>query len=319
VVRQDCAGVTSCHGYCINLLECTQTEVLTEYDFVLTVLDWQNAVFLVMIVAMMGVGKVVFMRLYQLHLAATSALEFKKSSAQLSGVSAVDNETGPVLSRARSTTEEFGEQMAKLSPSRWWHQATKEPAVLICLAAFYFSTSGVVSASLSEFEVPDRVYQHVGWDTQTEKLGVEARLQNIGNGVFWALLGLIFMVVAQLVVRCFMFSGMKEDLVALVTEGATGDDADQAGSNVAAAIVESGCVIASGLVAAGACSGEPTEDLGLDVGAAVAFFVLSQLLFVLYMRLFDALYIHGTVEEALRLPLTEEQWVHLPHGQIGEW
>ena len=54
------------------------------------------------------------------------------------------------------------------------------------------------------FEAPERVYEHVGWDTQTTQAGFEARLQNIGWGAAWMAMGVVYMLVAQVVVRWLM-------------------------------------------------------------------------------------------------------------------
>ena len=35
----------SCHGYCVDLLECSTSDILFEMDFVWTIFDWQNFVY----------------------------------------------------------------------------------------------------------------------------------------------------------------------------------------------------------------------------------------------------------------------------------
>ena len=35
----------SCHGYCVDLLECSTSDILFEIDFVWTIFDWQNFVY----------------------------------------------------------------------------------------------------------------------------------------------------------------------------------------------------------------------------------------------------------------------------------
>lgn len=124
------------------------------------------------------------------------------------------------------------------------------------------------------------------------------------------------MVVTQLVIRKLMFRGMNTDLATMVTEGATGDDAATAGSNLAAGIVEAGGVVAAGLIGSANVAGAPSDNQWLDLGAAVMFFVLSQLGYLMFMKVFDMVYIHGSVEEALQRMLPTEHWIYLPRGQI---
>jgi hypothetical protein len=254
---------TTCHGYCIDLIECTTGEILTEKAYIRTMADWQNAVFFLFIVGIMAFGRVLFRRMYQIQLAAHKAITTEAPTESVAGSSdelegtthavqiltaAVNEEPRPLMGgsssgrsggRQRMPTRgvKFKQYLSQLKPKMWWHQAAKEPAVLICLAAFYYSISNVCFAAITEFEAPERVYDHVGWDTQTTQAGVEARMQNIGWGVAWMAMGVVYMLVAQVVVRWLMFRGMDESIVHLVTEGALGDDADTAGSNIAAAIV----------------------------------------------------------------------------------
>ena len=80
---QEWCAITSCHGYCIDALECTSAEVLKERDFARTVFDWQNAAFLLIVVVILGAGRKVFMAMYQLHLSTLAAVEEMKKETLL--------------------------------------------------------------------------------------------------------------------------------------------------------------------------------------------------------------------------------------------
>eukprot|EP01043_Picozoa_sp_COSAG02_P048151 COSAG02_NODE_4699_length_5081_cov_2.268165_2_plen_582_part_00 len=274
-----CAGVVDqpCHGFCIGPLECTRSDIMWETDFALTIFDWQNLVYLVLVVGLMGIAKHIFRQVYQLHL----------------------------------TEDGFVTDI-----QTWWKHATAEPAVLMCLAAYIYSVSNITHAAITEFESVDRVFHHVGYSTQMTSEGFTARLWNIASAVGWAVVGLVLMQINQLVVRKVMFSDMDGlSLQQLVASGVIGPDAKTKGSNVAAGIVEAGCVVASGMVASAAISGAPSMNKWGDLGAAILYFVLSQVTLVVYMKVFDIFYIEGTIEDALQERLPPEHHLHLPHGQ----
>ena len=71
----DDAGIISrcpvgvCHGYCVEANECDTADVLWYPNFILTVFDWQNLVYLLLVMAIMAVAKLVFRKIYQLTLA----------------------------------------------------------------------------------------------------------------------------------------------------------------------------------------------------------------------------------------------------------
>ena len=274
-----CAGVVDqpCHGFCIGPLECKRSDILWETDFALTIFDWQNLVYLVLVVGLMGVAKHIFLQVYQLHMTRDKVM--------------TDIET-------------------------WWKHATAEPAVLMWLAAYIYSVSNITHAAITEFESVDRVFHHVGYWTQMTDEGFTARLWNIAWAVGWTVVGLLLMQINQLVVRKVMFSDMNEtSLQQLVASGIIGPDAKTKGSNLAAGIVEAGCVVASGMVASAAISGAPSINKWGDLGAAILYFVLSQVTLVVYMKVFDIFYIEGTIEDALQERLPPERQLHLPHGQ----
>eukprot|EP01051_Picozoa_sp_SAG22_P019738 SAG22_NODE_3739_length_1551_cov_1.185262_2_plen_234_part_00 len=64
--------------------------------------------------------------------------------------------------------------------------------------------------------------------------------------------------------------------------------------NVAAAVMEAGALLSAAAVAAASVSGA-RRTVGDDLAATVIFFALSQLVFLLYCRAFDLLYIKGNV------------------------
>lgn len=274
-----CAGVVDqpCHGFCIGPLECTRSEIVWETDFALTIFDWQNLVYLVLVLGLMAVSKHIFRQVYQLQL------------------------TGAGVQTEIQT---------------WWKYATDEPAVLMCLAAYIYSVSNITHAAITEFESVDRVFEHVGFFTQMTKEGLNARLWNIATAVGWSAVGVVLMQISQLVVRKVMFSGMNgTSIQQLVASGIIGPEAKTKGSNVAAGIVEAGCVVASGMVASAAISGAPSTEKWADLGAALLYFALSQVTLVIYMKVFDVFYIEGTIEDALQERLPEEYHLRLPHGQ----
>ena len=96
---------TTCHGYCIDYLECSTQDILMETDFVKTIFDWQNAVFLVFILIIAKTGRFVFRRLYQAHMAhetlkqsATNVIQVQPAStgfdAYLAGAETSEAERG---------------------------------------------------------------------------------------------------------------------------------------------------------------------------------------------------------------------------------
>eukprot|EP01048_Picozoa_sp_COSAG05_P016016 COSAG05_NODE_2007_length_3714_cov_6.483084_1_plen_289_part_00 len=251
-----CGGnSTACHGYCTDILGCDLSEIVTETDFISTIFDWQNLIFLLVIVAIMKVGITVFQQEYS-------------------------RQTG----------------LAK-DAREWWGLATSEPAVLMCLSAYIFSISNITHSSITEFAPVERVYPHVGFDTQFEPSGMLARFANIGTSLLWASLGVVFMFVAQWNTRRYMVTGLRqgETLLEMVTEGIVGDNAAAQGSNVAAGVIEAGCVIASGIVASGAIAGAPSDQYFLDLVLSITFLLLSQGALLGLMKTFDAFYITGTV------------------------
>lgn len=129
---------------------------------------------------------------------------------------------------------------------------------------------------------------------------------------------MIFMQLSQMNVRYLMFRGTEGEvsIIQLVAQGIIGPDAKTQGSNIAAGIVEAGCVIASGMVASAVISGAPSEDTWGDFFVSLLFFALAQLTLVLYMRAFDAFYIDGTIAQALQEDLPPEHHLHLPRGQM---
>ena len=38
---------------------------------------------------------------------------------------------------------------------------------------------------------------------------------------------------------------------------------------------------------------------------------------MVFMKVFDCFFIHGTVEDALEKELPEAHWIHLPRNQVG--
>ena len=325
---QACDGLTwnSCHGYCIDIMGCTNKDILLEYDFVLPIFDWQNLIFLLFIIVIMKVGRWLFRRMYQVHISAELASRSKRGSVNqvadeqtaLAGEAdaAAGAPEGPRMVREKSMRVAWDEA----HHSKWWDQAREEPAVLICLAAFLYSISNISFGAITEFDSGGELYEHVGFDTAYGAFGVNAtvlpRLENVGFGVLWTVVGMIFMIIAQVILRHLTFRGMEQSLVGEVMEGALGEDHKEKGSNVAAAVVEAGGVVSAGLIAAANISGAPSDDQWLDLLAAVAFFLLSQLSLMVFMKVFDCFFIHGTVEDALEKELPEAQWIHLPRDQI---
>ena len=222
-VDQRCASMTGCHGFCIGPLECTAKEILWETDFALTILDWQNLVYVVLVLGIMAIAKRIFRAVYQLHMESAGAVT---------------------------------------SVAEWWAHVTDEPAVLMCLGAYIYSVSNIVHAAISEFEPIDQVYDHVGFTTQLSSNGVSARGWNILSAIVWSIVGMVFMQLSQMNVRYLMFRGTEGEvsIVQLVGQGIVGPDAKTQGSNIAAGIVEAGCVIASGMVASAVISGAPSEE-----------------------------------------------------------
>ena len=325
---QACDGLTwnSCHGYCIDIMGCTNKDILLEYDFVLPIFDWQNLIFLLFIIVIMKVGRWLFRRMYQVHISAELASRSKRGSANK-----VADEQTALAGAADAAAEAEGARMVREKSmrvawdeahhSKWWDQAREEPAVLICLAAFLYSISNISFGAITEFDSGGELYEHVGFDTAYGAFGVNAtvlpRLENVGFGVLWTVVGMIFMIIAQVILRHLTFRGMEQSLVGEVMEGALGEDHKEKGSNVAAAVVEAGGVVSAGLIAAANISGAPSDDQWLDLLAAVAFFLLSQLSLMVFMKVFDCFFIHGTVEDALEKELPEAHWIHLPRNQVG--
>eukprot|EP01046_Picozoa_sp_COSAG06_P020167 COSAG06_NODE_1467_length_9367_cov_1.784527_5_plen_579_part_00 len=323
------AELKACHGYCIDYLECSTQDILMETDFVKTIFDWQNAVFLVFILVIAKTGRFVFRRLYQAHMAhetlkqsATNVIQVQPAAStgfdaaqpepEAEGEVPAQPEVAPPISATKSVKEVWDEH----HHSNWWRHAVDEPAVLICLAAFLFSISNICFASITEFATGNGLLEHVGFDSAFESGGLTARLENIGFGVLWTAVGTVFMVVTQLLIRKVMFRKLKTDLATMVTEGATGDDRATRGSNVAAGIVEAGGVIAAGLIGSASVAGAPSDNQLVDLAASVLYFALGQIMYLVFMEVFDVFFIHGTVEDALEKPLSEEHWLYLPRGQI---
>eukprot|EP01043_Picozoa_sp_COSAG02_P017435 COSAG02_NODE_791_length_17158_cov_12.377396_1_plen_695_part_00 len=324
--------LTACHGYCTDYLECTTTDIMLEADYVYTIFDWQNFVFLMFILLITKVGRFVFRKLYQAHMAheavklskknmvapdgaATTGFDSAIPEAQAAGEGATRANTAPPVGQTKSRKDAWDEHHV----GSWWSEAVDEPAVLICLAAFLFSISNICFASITEFGEGNLLLKAVGFDSayaEADADSIKARLKNIGSGLLWTVVGTSFMVLTQLSIRKILFRKLQTDLATMVTEGATADDSATRGSNVAAGIVEAGGVVAAGLIGSASVAGPPSDNVLIDLAASVLYFVLGQLVYLAFMEIFDVFFINGTMEQALEKDLPESQWLRLPKGQI---
>ena len=66
-----CEGMSACHGYCIDILECKFSDILFETDFVRNIFDWQNIVFLLVILASIMLSKYVYQKQYEYQIASS--------------------------------------------------------------------------------------------------------------------------------------------------------------------------------------------------------------------------------------------------------
>ena len=89
------------------------------------------------------------------------------------------------------------------------------------------------------------------------------------------------------------------------------------GDEYAGAAAWSAALSSYALVLVSMCNLAEGRDQWLDLLAAVAFFLLSQLSLMVFMKVFDCFFIHGTVEDALEKELPEAHWIHLPRNQVG--
>ena len=187
------------------------------------------------------------------------------------------------------------------------------PAVLITFSAYLFAVTTLCVASITEFTDPaaEFSYYHVGYETQLTGDGVSGRLENIYSSCLWQLIGLLLMAVSQSVLRGVTFGDI--DMVGEVTGMTEQARKEDYGRNIAAAIVEGGAVVSAGLVSAANIGGAP-KGWGEDILSTLLFFVLSQLGFIIYTKVFDVFFIHGTLQQALQKPLDEEHEIPMPHG-----
>ena len=210
------------------------------------------------------------------------------------------------------------------------------PAVLITFSAYLFAVTTLCVASITEFTDPaaEFSYNHVGYETQLTGDGVSGRLENIYSSCLWQLIGLLLMAVSQSVLRGVTFGDI--DMVGEVTGMTEQARKEDYGRNIAAAIVEGGAVVSAGLVSAANIGGAPKgwgegkivklsrfvavrlanpKSITIsDILSTLLFFVLSQLGFIIYTKVFDVFFIHGTLQQALQKPLDEEHEIPMPHG-----
>jgi uncharacterized membrane protein YjfL (UPF0719 family) len=304
---------------------------MLEADYVYTIFDWQNSVFVLFILLITKLGRFVFRKLYQAHMTHEAVKQSKKNIVvpdgaestgfhaaipePQAGAAATPANRAPPVTASKSHRETWDEHHHR----SWWREAVDEPAVLICLAAFLFSISNICFASITEFGEGNELLKAVGFDSayaEADTDSIKARLKNIGSGLLWTVVVTSFMILTQLSIRKILFRKLKTDLATMVIEGATADDSATRGSNVAAGIVEAGGVVAAGLLGSASVAGPPSDNVLVDVAASVLYFVLGQIMYLAFMEIFDVFFIHGTVEEALEKDLPEGQWLHLPKGQI---
>ena len=148
-----CEGLTACHGYCTDVLECTYGEILTETMYIETLFDWQNLVFTVVIFFFMLLSKWIFFKQYEVAIA-------------LSGGA------GP-------RTEKF---------AAIWKASLESPAMLISFSAFVFASASIYAAAISEFSPSLGVaLDYVGFESAFElDPTVEHWYQNTGTAAYFA-------------------------------------------------------------------------------------------------------------------------------------
>jgi uncharacterized membrane protein YjfL (UPF0719 family) len=197
-------------------------------------------------------------------------------------------------------------------PESLWSRSLKSPALLIAMAGYLFAVTTICVSSITEFTTPTEAYLHVGFGTQFTLDGVQARLQNIGGAVVWQIIGVVLMTLSQAVIRHVTFGDI--DLVGEITGQTYKAKQEGYGMNVAAAIIEAGAITSSGLVAAANVYGAP-KGIGEDLASVGIFFVLSQLGFIVYTKVFDCLYINNTIQEAVTKKLEPQYQIQFPHSQ----
>jgi uncharacterized membrane protein YjfL (UPF0719 family) len=364
-----CENIVACHGYCMDVIECSYGDILTESAYIKTAFDWQNAIYLIIIFFAVLLSKVLFKKQYEYHIASShegvghgASFRFavlghkvqgqapQQSPARGTGFGGADEGVPPVpagvalqqtKSRAAarsgtdaaSTRQHFDapkkfsdmhepEELASPDPlsadevtlemqgETLWARNLKNPAMLVSLSAFLFSITSICAAAISDI-APEgqKGYFYVGWDTQSQSEGVKRRFESIGTSFAWMLIGVVLMSLSMLITRKINFGHL--DLVGLVTGHTQKAKHEGYGMNVAAAVVEAGLVISSGLVAAGNVSGA-LRDWGGDILSVGIFFVLAQIAFILYTRLFDAFFIVGTIGEAVEQELAQGHEIPIP-------
>lgn len=196
-----------------------------------------------------------------------------------------------------------------------WKRSLQSPSLLIALAGYLFAISSICVSSITEFATPQEARNHVGFATQFEADGLKARLENIGGAVLWQAIGVVLMTLSQALIRHVTFGHV--DLVGEITGLTQKAKQNSYGMNVSAAIVEAGGVVSAGLVAAANVYGAP-KGFGSDIAAVGIFWSLSNLGFVMYTKIFDMIYINGTIGDAIEKPLEgefEQYQIRMPHGQ----
>ena len=193
-----------------------------------------------------------------------------------------------------------------------WSRSLKSPAMLVALAGYLFAVTTICVSSITEFSRPAEAFNHVGFSTQFTPDGLEMRAKNIGNAVLWQAVGVLLMTISQIVIRKVTFGNI--DLVGEITGHTHQAKQEGYGMNVAAAIIEAGAITSAGIVAAANVSGA-SKGLGVDLASVGIFFVLSQLGFVIYTKVFDFLYINNTIQSAVTQKLDEQYQIQFPHSQ----
>jgi ankyrin repeat protein/uncharacterized membrane protein YjfL (UPF0719 family) len=313
-----CEGITTCHGYCIDILECSYADVFTETAYVKHIFDWQAIGYLIEIFLSIFVAKYLFKKQYEVSIARShdniSTVQAVKWALggqlqpmqQQQHSEARDVELQPILDL--SVPQRFADMAS--GETIWRQCLTSSPAVLITLSSFLAATTSITAASVSEFSPTlQEAHAYVGWESAQSVEGAKKRLWSLLDAAAWTGIGLVLMLVAQQITRAITFGGL--DLAGHVTGQSQEAKRQLYGQNIAAAIVEGGALISAGLVASGNISGAP-RGWGEDLLAVATFFVLSQLGFCVYTEIFDFYYIRGTVKEAVEAPLPEWAAIALP-------
>ena len=370
-----CYGILACHGYCMDIMECTYSDILTEGALIKTIFDWQNAVYLAVIFGCIYLGKFLFKRQYEFKIALShngigigKALSFalgadvqgKALEKQSPGFGGEGSQTPPLgeegvpgvglqktESRHAKTAEErdshynlpkrFSSQhnlapedmesatvlsadgeavngiKIKIQGQTLWSRSLSSPAMLVALSAFLFAITSICASAIAEV-TPQGERGYVGFDTQfgsdAEPDGFSKRWESIGTSIVWMLIGIVLMLISQVINNRVTFHQI--DLVGeITTQTQESKHKGHGHGNIAASIIEGGSVVAAGMVAAGNVGGAP-GDWGEDLLSVIIYFAASQLMFVLYTKVFDCFFIEGTISDAVKQVLPELHHITLP-------